>query len=178
MEISQTQTPPTDKRVTAPPRLTLVHVGCLGLLLAGLLFQACVTRAPIDTASGKPEVSLAPATTKAQARDLIVQVFLNNGFQLRRTDEYSLIFGKPSTSLAANLMYGSRYETTPEERVSVNLIDTGNGTRIIFTLQYVTNPGSAFERLSDASTGAYARRIRDTLDQELSTFTARRAAAE
>lgn len=141
-------------------------------LSVSLFVSACVAQQPLGTASGKPEVIL-PHLNRQQARDHLVNDMIGNGYELKRSDEYALVFGKRTNSAAAAMLFGSRYDSTPEERVIVNTLDTQGGVRLIFTLQIVTNPGSAFERVTDNSRGKAARDLQQILDAGMATVRAR-----
>jgi hypothetical protein len=139
------------------------------LLLVFVLLSiatGCATVRPLATPSGKPELVLPPQVTKAQARDMIVNGLVGNGYELKRSDEYSLVFGKPTQSGTIRFLYGSSAYPTPEERLIVNFLSTDTGAvRLIFTMQYVTNTGSAFEKITDASTGADAQQAQEQFDR-------------
>ena len=49
------------------------------------------------------------------------------------------------------IVFGSGYDGVPEMRVNISTVDTVEGRRAIFALSYVTNPGSAFEKVTDVS---------------------------
>lgn len=78
---------------------------------------------------------------------------LSKGFNIKSTNDYSMVFGKPLENIGASLLLGSTYDVTPEHRVTVSIVDLINGVRVVLTNQIITNPGSAFERVTDASTG-------------------------
>ena len=127
-----------------------------------VLLSACAVSSRINTPSGKPEITV-PAPKK-QTMDAIVQAVVGDGFQLRRLDEYTAVLGKPSESFVTNLLSGSRYDPTAEERVIFNFFEVPSGTRVIITMQIVTNPGSAFERVRDISHGRGAQELQAGLD--------------
>lgn len=48
----------------------------------------------------------------------------------------------------ANALFGSKYDATPNPRVTYTLMQDQGATRVIADFVIVTNPGSAFERLT------------------------------
>ncbi len=113
----------------------------------------CATVKPLDTSTGKPEVIITDASKKDIA-DAIVNTMLSWDFQLQKRDEYILVFGKKDTNIASSVLLGSRYDAVPEWRFTYNMVDYAGGVRIIANIASVTNPGSAFERITDFSKGS------------------------
>lgn len=59
-----------------------------------------------------------------------------------------LVFEKPIDNVFAAALLGSRYDRTPAARVTYTIIETESSTRIVASLAAITNPGSAFERVT------------------------------
>lgn len=118
---------------------------------------------PLGTPSGRPEVLITGATKK-EIVDTLVGEVLATGMQLKRMDEYSAVFGKRDESFGAALLFGSRYDSTPEMRVTFNFVDVPGGVRVYCTGAMVTNPGSSFERVNDA-TAANGKEIQAMLER-------------
>jgi S1-C subfamily serine protease len=116
------------------------------------LLYGCATTKPLATASGKPEVTI-PNVTKKQVTDALVTQMINQGFQIKNSSDYNIVFTKPMESLSAQLLLGSKYDSTPEHRASFMIVESGNGIRVVLTNQGITNPGSAFEKVTDLSSG-------------------------
>jgi membrane-associated protease RseP (regulator of RpoE activity) len=110
----------------------------------------CVTIMPLNTTTGKPEIFITD-TPKKEITNAIINTMLTWDFQLQKSDEYILVFGKKNTDIATSLLLGSRYDPTPEWRYTFNLVESGYGIRIIGNIVSVTNPGSAFEKQMDFS---------------------------
>jgi len=113
----------------------------------------CATVRPLNTTTGKPEVIITDASKK-DISDAIINTMLSWDLQLQKRDEYILIFGKKNTNIASSVLLGSRYDAVPEWRFTYNMVDYADGVRIIVNIAAVTNPGSAFERLTDLSKGS------------------------
>jgi hypothetical protein len=119
---------------------------------------------PLQTPSGRPEVTIYDITKK-KVVDAIVNASLEKGAQIKQINEYSVIIGIRDKSFLSSLLYGSRYDSTPEIRASFNLVEIANGIRVFCNATMVTNPGSAFERISDVTTGKNAHDIQSMLER-------------
>ncbi|MDG4475644.1 hypothetical protein [Thiovibrio frasassiensis] len=116
--------------------------------LVGL--TGCASVQPLNTPSSKPEVTI-PNGQKKAVIDKITNMMLGRGYKIKNINEYSAVFGKPLQSTGAAILFGSQFNTTPEGRISYNIVDTTKGVRVIGTLEVVTNPGSGLERVTDLS---------------------------
>lgn len=144
--------------------MRLVFKSMLGLF-AILLVAGCGTPPQrLDTASGKPEIVI-PHVERKQVIDTIVASKLEKGLKVLSVSDYSVVVGKVVTaSTMASFLYGSRYDSNPEARITYNIVETGDGVRVFSSTEMVTNPGSGFERKSDV-TGALASEMQNELVQ-------------
>ena len=117
------------------------------------LISGCATVKPLNTLTGKPEVII-PDASKSEIADQITNAMLSWDFQLQKRDENILLFSKRDQSLGSSLLFGSRYDSTPEWRFTYNIVDHPEGVRVIANIATITNPGSAFERITDLSRGS------------------------
>jgi len=115
-----------------------------------IFFVGCVITPPLQTASGRPEVTLYGITKKQFFDEAAVNAAISGG-EIREINEYSMVIAKKNTSFGAAVLYGSRYNTTPEERITLTVIEVPRGIRIFATVAIVTNPGSAFEKTTASS---------------------------
>ena len=106
----------------------------------------------MNTPSGRPEVTIKNATKK-DVTDALVSQMASQGFTIKSVSDYNVVFSKALDSFSAQLLFGSQYDVTPEHRPSFMVVETGDAVRIVLTNLIITNPGSAFERVTDASTG-------------------------
>jgi membrane-associated protease RseP (regulator of RpoE activity) len=135
-----------------------------------IFFAGCATIKPLNTTTGKPEIIITD-TAKKDISDAIVNTMLSWDFQLQKRDDYILVFGKKNTNIASSVLLGSRYDAVPEWRFTYNLVDYADGVRIIANIAAVTNPGSAFERITDFSKGSQdAQNIQSFLENLKDTF--------
>ena len=118
-----------------------------------VLITGCATVKYLNTPSGKPEVII-PDASKSEIADQITNAMLSWDFQLQKRDENILVFAKRDQRLGSSLLFGSRYDSTPEWRFIYNIVDHPEGIRVIANITAITNPGSAFERVTDLSRGS------------------------
>lgn len=142
-------------------------------LAAALMLAACQTAQQPTTPSGKAEVTIkAPvAAIKAQ----LLSRAMDRRFNVTKDTEYLLQVEKPTENLAAAVLLGSKYDSVPSERIVFTFAPLGENTRVVAALMIVTNPGSAFERLTPINAGEGVDRTQNTLNeikQSLETQTA------
>jgi hypothetical protein len=129
-----------------------------------LLLAGCATAPPLQTPSQRPEVTISGATKK-EILDVLVTEMLASGAQIKQMNDYSVVFGKQDSSLGGALLYGSKYDSTPEMRITYNMVETGNAIRVFCNAAMVTNPGSGFERVNDVTGGKLAHEIQAMLER-------------
>lgn len=122
-------------------------------ILIFVLITGCATVKHLNTPTGKPEVII-PDASKSEIADQITNAMLSWDFQLQKRDENILVFAKRDQRLGTSLLFGSRYDSTPEWRFIYNIVDHSEGIRVIANIAAITNPGSAFERVTDLSRGS------------------------
>lgn len=124
----------------------------------------------LGTASGRPEIVI--HATKKQVVDVIVARALSRGSQVRSVSDYAVVLARRADgNFAASLLYGSRYDSTPEARIHLNLVDVPEGVRVFARGEMVTNPGTGFERVSDM-TAAAAGQLQSSLREIAAQFPA------
>lgn len=115
-----------------------------------IFFVGCVITPPLQTSSGRPEVTLY-GITKKQFFDNVAATASINGYVIREVNDYNMVIAKKNTSFGAAVLFGSSYDSTPEERITLTVIEVPRGIRIFATCTIVTNPGSAFEKTTTSS---------------------------
>lgn len=115
-----------------------------------IFFVGCLVTPPLQTPSGRPEVTLY-GITKKQFFDNVAGTAMVGGYEIREVNDYNMVLAKRNTSFGAAVLFGSRYNTTPEERITLTVIEVPRGIRIFATCTIVTNPGSAFEKVTTSS---------------------------
>lgn len=133
------------------------------VMFLSVLLAACAAVMPLPTASGRPEVTIANVPKRLVA-DRITAELIGQGHALRQQNDYALVFDKRIEGFGAAVAYGSRYDATPAGRLTFNLVDVPGGVKVYGRFDVVTNPGSGFERLTDA-TAANAADIQMMLER-------------
>jgi hypothetical protein len=139
------------------------QIARLTAALSLALFAGCAAPPPpLATTSGRPEVTIAGASKK-QVIDAIVAGALEKGSQVRSVNDYGVVLARRDDSnLGAAILFGSRYDAVPESRMHLNVVEVPGGIRVFGRAEMVTNPGSAFERVTDITRGA-GQQIQDAL---------------
>ena len=127
----------------------LLFVALTGVLLAGC---AGISGAPrLDR---PPDVVICNRS-KSDIMDKIVSTAISKGYNVKNTNNYQVVVAKPITDAALRFLASSRYDVNPEERIIWTFAGyRENCTLVSAVIQSVTNPGSAFEKITDRSTGA------------------------
>jgi hypothetical protein len=142
--------------------MTIFRILCAAGLAVAL--AACQTAQPPSTASGKPEVTIR-ATTAAAVKARILSLAMDRRFNVTQDTEHLLQVEKPSDNLGASLLLGSKYDSVPSERIVFTFAPIGDQVRVVASSMYVTNPGSAFERITPVAAGEGVDRTQATLDE-------------
>ena len=87
-----------------------------------------------------------PVLKKDQIKKAIVARSLNSNWQIKQDSNFTLDIYKVKDDAASMFLYGSNYNSHPEDRVHFNLLEKDNGVLITYTAYVVTNPNSGFER--------------------------------
>ena len=162
----------TTKSLYAPFCLLrkLPHLPCSFVRLALLpvlilLVSACATPVAHHTPSGKPEVTIS-STDGELIKNLVISEMIDRGYSVSSEREYSIAFDRPVENVFAAALLGSQYNSTPNARITYTVVRTPNGlSRVVATLQVVTNPGSPHERYTDASGNRDSVEIQALLDR-------------
>lgn len=132
------------------------------LAVAVAILAGCQTAAEApSTASGKPEVLIRAPVGKIKS--LLISKALDRGLAVTKDSEYLLQLEKPTENMAAAVLLGSRYDATPNERYVVTFAQVGDEVRVVVAAMIVTNPGSAFERITPINSGDGVNRTQQTL---------------
>lgn len=137
----------------------------VGIVVAVVVALAgCATPPPLSTPSGNPEVRIHDVSKK-QVLDTIVSATTAKGMQVKSINDYSVVVTKLADGdFMSALLFGSRYDSTPEARLTfTTIVDPGN-IHVFARAEMVTNPGSAFERRHDVTNG-YRQRLQTMLEQ-------------
>lgn len=130
-------------------------------LLALIALGGCA--AGPETRSGRPEIAL--RGTRDEIREELVSAFVPQGWTVGRSDASTVVFARPSDSAAATVLLGSAYDPTVWIRVTFVLTGSTGVVNVYGRVEFVTNYGSAFERLTDASSGKAGSDVQRVLDR-------------
>jgi len=125
-------------------------VSSIALALAPL--TACAT-VQVGTESGRPEIAI-PGVSKGQVLNELVIEFSERGFFVADQNDFSVLFSKDSDDIATSMLFGSRYNSTPQWRVRCTTAEREGEVRLTAAIQIVTNPGTSHEKPQDMSKGS------------------------
>jgi hypothetical protein len=118
--------------------------------VALLTLAGCQTANQVSTASGRPEATYAAAPEKVRA--VMLNGLINKGFQVKTDTPYLLVVEQPSKNLMVNLLLGSQWNPTVNVRCSYTIVPIEKAsTRVVASCAAVTNPGTAYERLTEVN---------------------------
>jgi len=120
---------------------------CLLLSLMTILLGACAAPVRHETASGRPEVTIRGKVGN-QVQAEIANLMLNRRYSVKSSSPNILVFEKPFDNAMASVLFASQYDVTPYARITYNVFEIGDSTRIVASFAAITNPGSAFERVT------------------------------
>jgi hypothetical protein len=123
-----------------------------GIVALCAALAGCQTdaQAPM-TASGKPEVTIKAPTTAIKAR--LLSLAMDRRFSVTKDTEYLLQIEKPTENIGAAILLGSKYDSTPAERIVFTFAPVGDSVRVVAASMFVTNPGSGFEQITPVNAG-------------------------
>jgi len=136
----------------------------LGIVALCAVLGGCQTdvQAPI-TASGKPEVTIKAPIAAIKAR--LLSLAMDRRFNVTKDTEYLLQIEKPTDNIGAAILLGSKYDSTPAERIVFTFAPLGDSVRVVAASMFVTNPGSAFEQITPANAGEGINQTQATLQE-------------
>lgn len=128
-----------------------------------LLVGGCGTPSKLQTASGRPEISI-PGVTVDAVKAEVVRTMTTEGFRITRDTQYEMAFDRPAQGAAA-VLFGSRYDPVPSSRISFSFASMGNSVLVTADAAVVTNPGSGFEQRTDTNGGPDGTAVQAMLEQ-------------
>lgn len=134
---------------------------CMLIMTAAL--AACTTPVQHATPSGKVEATIHGAS-KSAVKDRITDGMINKGYTVTKSDDTVIAFDRPVDNPFAAAFFGSRYDSTPNARVTYNLIQVKGAVRVVADCVIVTNPGSAFEQKTSANNNVGTADIQNWLN--------------
>ncbi|NCC03451.1 MAG: hypothetical protein EOM37_05310 [Proteobacteria bacterium] len=141
----------------------------LALLLSALFVVSCAAPINHNTASGKVETTIV-GTNKEAVKSKILGEMINKGYTMTKSDDVSIVFDKPVENAFAAALLGSRYDSTPNARITFNLIQDRSFMRIVADCSVITNPGSAFEKRTNMNNSQDTLKVQAWLDNIKNSF--------
>lgn len=123
---------------------TMKRTMCVRLCVM-ILAGGCTTA--VSTSQGRPEARISGQSGEIAARWLL-NLKTTQGWTLVNDSARRLVFEQAANDLGSALLYGSRYDSTPVKRAIYTIIESEMDTRVLLEVQIITNPGSAFERIT------------------------------
>jgi len=140
------------------------RVNYIFILMITFVLGACATPVKHNTPSGRPEVVISKKVGK-QVQAEIMNLMLNNRCNVKSSTDNLLVFERPIENVLAAALLGSKYDSTPAARITFNIIEMVDSTRVVASFAAITNPGSAFERITpmdnNADTANYQMRLNE-----------------
>ncbi|WP_147282493.1 hypothetical protein [Microvirga subterranea] len=137
-------------------RMTIAGAVALGLVLSG-----CQT-VQHQTASGRPEITVArPA---ADVKSAWAGYLVNRGYTITKDTDLQVVGEIVPNNAMAHMFFGSRYDGVPKARLTATYLSIGGGTRMVVDPAIVTNPGSAFERVTPLNNHPDTAGIQQTMN--------------
>ena len=117
------------------------------LIVITLLLAGCASLP--DTTTGDPEIILTNVKFDC-VRSMFMNSFINQGYTLRNVSNTQIVAGKTTTNSSA-FWYRTFYGGPAEERVTILFLplDTPDTLRVVSTGAYVSDPGTASEKVFD-----------------------------
>jgi len=134
------------------------------IIILCVCLNACITTQPINTTSGKPEVTICKCS-KMELMNMVTSTAISKGYTIKSANDYQIVVTKPISNLAQRIIVSSTYDTSPEERLVWMFADKGNNcTHLGIALQNVTDPNTGREKVRDISTGAGGASLQEWLE--------------
>ena len=133
-----------------------------GLIPLLHLLASCATVPPMQTVSGRPEVTVL-GVDKKQIINAIANDFVNAGCQIKSMNDFSVVVSRASQNVAVNLLLSSQYDSTVEERTSFQLLDMQGGVRVLGSAASSLIQALRLRRRWMSQREKQAPRYRDTL---------------
>lgn len=134
--------------------------------LLPLMLLGCATYKPLPTASGAPEVTV-EGKSKADVKNILMNKMIDRGFKLHKESESSLTFSRQSSSIGASILASAQMGQATDQRINLNLMEAGKGTRVVASLELVGYPGTSHEQSQDWTRTRYGNEFQGTLEDIL-----------
>lgn len=115
--------------------------------LAALILAGCASGEPINTASGRPDVTAHNVDVEC-LRTGIMGGIMNNGWTIRRSDGLQIVAEKAMEATVINMLGVAALTrgpggSMPNRQVTLTIMPVNNDVRMVVDAQWVINPGNA-----------------------------------
>jgi hypothetical protein len=117
-----------------------------------------------NTPSQRPEIEIDGLVAKSVYGELS-NIMINEGYSLKNANDYLITYEKPIQSIMGQALMGSRYDSVPFYRITAQIIELNDYTRVVLNFNIVTNPGSSFERLTPVNNAEGTTRFQSHLNR-------------
>lgn len=132
------------------------------LMLLPLALTGCAAPVKYNTASGRPERTFDASPDRVRAA--LVGHLVNRGYQITNESASRVVGQKRTDNAMAQVLLGTNYDRNVEVRATFTIIPEGPRTRVVGDLALVSNPGSAFERVTPMSNSQDSIPMQQALD--------------
>jgi hypothetical protein len=141
-----------------------------GVFVLGLLVSGCAPLKPLQTPSGKPEVTI-PDVAKKEAVLALTDIMIEAGYITKTITDDNVHYYKRGYGLYASPVTERGHQEKPEAHVSYDITETGGGVRIVATMWVIVYPQSPLlEKVYDVSRGRDAHDIQMRLERLKASF--------
>ncbi len=136
-----------------------------------LLIFGAGCQAPIRhlTPSGRPEVTITRRVGD-QVAARITNRMLNAGYNVKTATKTLMAFEKRVDNFLYEVLFSSDYDRNPAWRITYTIVETKVSTRVVASLSVITNPGSAFERVTSMDNSKDSLSIQQFLTELKNSF--------
>jgi predicted small lipoprotein YifL len=132
--------------------------------------SGCAPLVPLQTPTGKPEVTI-PDVTKKEALFALTDLMMANGYITENITDDNAVYYKRTYGLYAAPLLERAYQEKPEARLSYDIRETEGGVRIVATFTMILYPESPFKEVHDLSRSRDAHDIQKLLEQLKASLT-------
>lgn len=137
----------------------------LAILLTGCAAQG----PPINTASGRPEIFI-PNVAPQRVRSAVIDRAIGRAWTLDKETENTVSFVKKADNALVSVLLASNYDTNVMDRIRFTIIGTNGGTKMYASEEFVTNHGSAFEKITPLNNNNNSRALQNILESLKARF--------
>ena len=133
----------------------------VGIVVVTCLVAGCATTPPLPTKTGKPDVTI--QASKDAIFEALTDELLTEGYMLRSVNETKniilYVIQHPKMMIV--------WEEIPvDERVTVNLVNTSKGVRMLGSISYIAYPGTGQQRVVKEGSGFTTAIEQEAIDNQ------------